>query len=95
MAIEQQEQRVASRTHSDAAGIDNMTEQHDRHDATTHEYLLNRIDALHEKVDRNAEAASADNKKLLYTIIGAGIALFVSVIGAAAAIAAAIISSGG
>ncbi len=70
-------------------------EQRDRHDATTHEYLLNRIDALHEKVDRNAEAASADNRKLLYTIIGAGIALFVSVIGAAAAIAAAIISSGG
>ena len=50
---------------------------------------------MHEKVDRNAEAASADNRKLLYTIIGAGIALFVSVIGAAAAIAAAIISSGG
>ena len=70
-------------------------EQRDSHDATTHEYILNRIDSLHEKVDRNAEAASADNKKLLYTIIGAGAALFVSVIGAAAAIAAAIISSGG
>ena len=72
-----------------------MARQQDRHDAITHEYLLNRIDALHEKVDRNAEAASADNKKLLYTIVGVGIAMFVSVIGAAAAIAAAIISSGG
>ena len=70
-------------------------EQRGGHDATTHEYILNRIDALHEKVDRNAEAASAGNKKLLYTIIGAGVALFVSVIGAAAAIAAAIISSSG
>ena len=68
-------------------------EQRDRHDSTTREYLLNRIDALHEKVDRNAESATAHNKKLLYTIIGAGVALFVSVIGAA--IAAAIISSGG
>ena len=65
------------------------------HGATTHEYILNRIDALHEKVDRNAESAHADNRKLLYTIIGAGVALFVSVIGAAAAIAAAIISSSG
>ena len=95
MAIEQREQRTASRLHNDMVGNGDMTEQHDRHDATTHEYLLNRIDALHEKVDRNAEAASADNKKLLYTIIGAGVALFVSVIGAAAAIAAAIINSGG
>ena len=70
-------------------------EQGDRHDTTTHEYLLNRIDALHEKVDRNAEAASADNKKLLYTIIGAGVTVFVSVVGAAAVIASAIISRGG
>ena len=70
-------------------------EPRERHDATTHEYILNRIDSLHEKVDHNAEVARADNKKLLYTIIGAGVALFVSVIGAAAAIAAAIISSGG
>ena len=72
-----------------------MTEQHDRHDATTHEYLLNRIDSLHDKVDRNAEVAGADNKKLLHTIIGAGVAVFVSVIGAAAVVAAAIISSAG
>ena len=61
--------------------------------AITHEYLLNRIDALHDKVDRNAETASADNKHLLYTIIGVGVALFVSVIGGAAAIAAAIITT--